>query len=74
MSALTCIACGCTDDDPCVYDVEDTDVDEGGPCTCWWVRGDNDAGVGLCSECEQYEEAWDRGARSKTQLELLAPL
>jgi hypothetical protein len=51
MSALTkasCIGCGCDDFHAC-------------PDGCSWLRVDYDEGKGVCSECEEHVEAWDRG-------------
>ena len=42
----TCIACGCTDSRAC----------DGG-CSWQWV--DREAGRGLCTSCEEMEEASD---------------
>ena len=47
----TCIGCGCDDNHAC----------EDG---CWWQRVDHKAGLGVCSECEDHAEAWDRGDRT----------
>lgn len=46
-----CIGCGCDDDHAC-------------PDGCYWLRVDYEAGAGVCSECEQHLEAWDRGDRT----------
>lgn len=46
-----CIGCGCDDFHAC----------EGG---CWWLRVDYVEGLGVCSECADREEAWDRGDRT----------
>jgi hypothetical protein len=47
----TCIGCGCDDNHAC----------EDG---CWWLRCDYVAGLGVCSQCEEHVEAWDRGDRT----------
>jgi hypothetical protein len=47
----TCIGCGCDDRHAC----------EGG---CWWLRVDYDEGKGVCNQCEEHVEAWDRGDRT----------
>ncbi len=47
----TCIGCGCDDNCAC----------EGG---CWWLRCDYNEGKGVCSECEDHVETWDRGDRT----------
>ncbi len=47
---LKCAACGCTEEWGC---------DDG----CEWIRTDLDAGLGLCSNCEEFTAAWDAGVR-----------
>lgn len=42
----TCIGCGCDDQHAC----------DGG---CHWLRVDYDKGVGVCSACDPFREAWD---------------
>jgi hypothetical protein len=49
-----CIGCGCDDNHACAGAV-------GEPCH--WVRIDRDAGIGLCSECIEHSQRWDRGDR-----------
>lgn len=56
MSLAVCIGCGCDDQRAC-YDRE---RDAG----CYWLRVDYAEGKGVCSECEQQVEAWDRGDRT----------
>jgi hypothetical protein len=51
MNLAICIGCGCDDNHACA---------EG----CWWLRVDHAAGKGICSECEDHVEAWDRGDRT----------
>jgi hypothetical protein len=46
-----CIGCSCDDRHAC----------EGG---CWWLRLDRTEGIGVCSQCEEHIEAWDRGDRT----------
>lgn len=47
----TCIGCGCDDNHNC------TDG-------CYWLRVDYRERKGVCSECEDHVEAWDRGDRT----------
>lgn len=47
----SCIGCGCDDFHACDFG-------------CWWLRVDYGAGLGVCSECEDRVEAWDRGDRT----------
>jgi len=58
MSALvaTCIGCGCDDHHAC-YDHERG-------YGCYWLRLDRSESKGVCSECEEHVEAWDRGDRT----------
>lgn len=51
MNLATCIGCGCDDFHAC-------------PDGCYWLRVDYSAGLGVCSECEEHAEAWDRGDRT----------
>lgn len=51
MSIATCIGCGCDDNHACR------------PGGCFWVRVDYKAGVGVCSQCEEFTAAWDAGVR-----------
>lgn len=51
MSLATCIGCGCDDNHAC---------GEG----CYWLRVDYPDGTGVCSECSEHVEAWDRGDRT----------
>jgi hypothetical protein len=51
----TCIGCGCDEHNAC-YDPR---TDNG----CYWLRLDQDARLGVCSQCEAHVEAWDRGER-----------
>jgi hypothetical protein len=51
-----CIGCGCDDDHACF----DRELCRG----CWWLRLDRAEGKGVCSECENHVEAWDRGDRT----------
>lgn len=44
-----CVGCGCTD--LCACNVI------GG---CWWLDVDYDDGTGVCSECPDHLEAWQR--------------
>lgn len=46
MNSATCIGCGCRDDRAC----------NGG---CHWLRVDYKMGLGVCSQCKPYVEAWD---------------
>ena len=46
----SCTGCGCDDFHAC-------------PGGCWWLRVDRGAGLGVCSECEDQVETWDRGER-----------
>lgn len=46
-----CIACGCTDERPCI----------GG---CSWIRVDEEAARGVCSSCIREVAGWDAGDRS----------
>jgi hypothetical protein len=45
---IVCVGCGCTDDDAC-------------PDGCSWLRADQDAGEGVCSNCPEHVEAFDAG-------------
>lgn len=57
MKLATCIGCGCDDEHACVDGLDDT---------CWWVRLDRRAGLGVCSACTKREVArWDAGDRKK---------
>jgi hypothetical protein len=51
-----CIGCGCDDMHAC--------YDRGREAGCYWLRLDRKAGKGVCSECEEHVEAWDRGDRT----------
>lgn len=51
MRLATCIGCGCDDFHAC----------EGG---CYWLRVDRWDGKGVCSECLEHIDAWDRGDRT----------
>ena len=57
MTIATCIGCGCHDYQAC-YDDE---TDAG----CLWERVDPRAGLGICSCCKEYIEAWDAGDRQR---------
>lgn len=46
MRSATCIGCSCRDDRAC----------KGG---CHWLRVDYQMGLGVCSQCKPYVEAWD---------------
>lgn len=48
----SCIGCGCDDFHACR------------PDSCYWLRVDYNAGAGVCSECPEHVEAWDRGDRT----------
>jgi len=52
----TCIGCGCDDHHAC-YDHERGHG-------CYWLRLDRSESKGVCSECEEHVEAWDRGDRT----------
>lgn len=54
MDIARCIGCGCTDFHAC--------HGEGGPCH--WLEVDYDAGVGVCSECEDHLDRWNAGDRT----------
>jgi hypothetical protein len=56
MSLATCIGCGCDDNHACF----DREFCRG----CYWIRLDRAEGKGVCSECEEHVEAWDRGDRT----------
>lgn len=47
----SCIGCGCDDFHACGHG-------------CWWMRVDYAAGLGVCSQCPEHIEAWDRGDRT----------
>lgn len=51
MNLASCIGCGCDDFHACPYG-------------CWWLRVCYETGQGVCSECENHLEAWDRGDRT----------
>lgn len=51
MTPAVCIGCGCDDNIGC-------------PEGCWWLRLDRQADLGVCSNCEEHAEAWDRGDRT----------
>lgn len=46
-----CIGCGCTDEDAC-------------PGGCSWLRVDEAAGAGVCSNCPDFLDDFDAGDRS----------
>lgn len=48
MRPATCIGCGCDDNTAC-------------PGGCYWLRLDRAEQRGVCSECEDFIEQWDRG-------------
>lgn len=50
----TCIGCGCNDFHACQT--------EEGPCS--WLEVDYTMGRGVCSNCEEYLERWNKGDRS----------
>lgn len=50
-SVAVCIGCGCDDNHACA-------------ARCWWLRLDREHQEGVCSECEEHVEAWDRGDRT----------
>lgn len=49
-----CIGCGCNDFHAC--ETED------GPCS--WLEVDYAAGLGVCSNCEEHLERWNKGHRT----------
>ena len=49
-----CIGCGCDDNHACVGENR---------IPCSWLRLDRDAGLGVCSECEDIVLNWDKGDR-----------
>lgn len=51
MTIAVCIGCGCDDNHAC-------------PFGCYWLRVDYQDGKGVCSECDEHCEAWDRGDRT----------
>lgn len=51
MFQSSCVNCGCTDSRACMTD--------SGPC--YWLREDEDAFEGVCSNCPEALEAWDEG-------------
>lgn len=50
-----CIGCGCNDLKTCIDEVTHQ--------PCYWIRSDNNKGVGLCSSCQAHVEKWDAGQR-----------
>jgi hypothetical protein len=46
-----CIGCGCDDNHACEFG-------------CYWLRLDREDRKGVCSECVDHCEAWDRGDRT----------
>lgn len=50
----TCIGCSCDDFHACQT--------EDGPCS--WLEVDYAAGLGVCSNCEEHIERWDKGDRT----------
>lgn len=54
-----CIGCGCDDFHSC-----SSTWREFSPSGCWWLRVDRADGKGVCSECLEHVEAWDRGDRT----------
>lgn len=46
-----CIGCGCDDNHACY-------------AGCYWLRVDYTDRKGVCSECEEHVEAWDRDDRT----------
>lgn len=50
----TCIGCGCDDDHAC-------------PGGCAWLRVDYEEGLGVCSQCPEYEAAWDAARKPKRE-------
>lgn len=67
---LKCAACGCTYTHACILRRPHQARDDA-PTTCSWIRLDRDKNTGLCSTCGEHVDAWDRGARTLEQLELL---
>ena len=51
---ITCIGCGCDDDNACVTVPGEA---------CSWLRIDQDAGVGVCSHCPDDVARFDQGDR-----------
>jgi hypothetical protein len=51
MNIATCIGCGCDDNRACEMG-------------CYWRRVDRAENKGVCSECHEHVEAWDRGDRT----------
>lgn len=51
MTLATCIGCGCDDNHAC-------------PDGCYWLRLDRAEGLGVCSECDDHLDPWDRGDRT----------
>lgn len=49
----TCIGCGCNDLCACEGETE----------PCFWLRLDRKNGLGVCSECPDQVEEWDKGDR-----------
>jgi hypothetical protein len=50
--SATCVGCGCTDDHAC----------RGG---CAWLRVDYEEGIGVCSNCAEYEAALGHRTRAR---------
>lgn len=57
MAIAYCIGCGCDDFNACYDEMRD--------CGCHWIRVDRETGEGVCSECQEHAEAWDRGDRTR---------
>jgi hypothetical protein len=64
-----CIACGCDEDHACDRSVVRGLGDMEG---CWWLRFDADAGVGVCSACEDLVRVWDSAKNRTPILPLIA--
>ena len=56
-----CVGCGCDDFHACESEL--------GPCR--WLRVDYGLGLGVCSECPEHVEAWDRTPAGPQRLELV---
>ena len=51
----TCIGCGCTEDNAC---------DGGFGDGCYWLKLDQETGLGVCSECDEHLDRFNEGDRT----------
>lgn len=56
LNRAACVGCGCDDFNACWDDAHDS--------TCFWLRVDYPAGLGVCSACPERAAGWDAGDRT----------